>query len=234
MFIAIVGTRLAGKSTVESYLVKHKGFLPVKILQNLSDKVPEQAPGSCTLRSPVLILQGRRDASSDDQSLPVGAGKDAPFGENDDDDDLDKLSFSEVGFNPSRVSFLTMTSPISSCLPSPAPGQVQVQPLLFRSPAELLAHITKNWRTNFVTIDLDTREVLAEFMTRPFVLVLAIDAPLLTRYRRSMEWSVSSRWAYLTLHFSVAYPFLIYHVGPTQATPWKNSSENMMRSTTAR
>ncbi len=39
MFIAIVGTRLAGKSTVESYLVKHYGFQPVKILQNLSDKV---------------------------------------------------------------------------------------------------------------------------------------------------------------------------------------------------
>ncbi|KAI0715347.1 cytidine deaminase-like protein [Earliella scabrosa] len=105
MFIAIVGTRLAGKSTVESYLVKHKGFLPVKILQNLSDKV---------------------------------------------------------------------------------------QPLLFRSPAELLAHITKNWRTNFVTIDLDTREVLAEFMTRPFVLVVAVDAPLLTRYRRSMECQLAS------------------------------------------
>lgn len=39
MFIAIVGTRLAGKSTVESFLVKQKGFLPVKILQNLSDNL---------------------------------------------------------------------------------------------------------------------------------------------------------------------------------------------------
>ncbi len=39
MFIAIVGTRLAGKSTLRDYLVKHKAFLPVKILQTPSDKV---------------------------------------------------------------------------------------------------------------------------------------------------------------------------------------------------
>ncbi len=39
MFIGIVGTRLAGKSTLRDYLVKHKAFLPVKILQTPSDKV---------------------------------------------------------------------------------------------------------------------------------------------------------------------------------------------------
>lgn len=81
-----------------------------------------------------------------------------------------------------------MTSPISSCLPSPAPGKPQIQPLLFRSTADLLSHITKNWRTNFVTIDLDTRDVLAEFKTRPFVLIVGVDAPLLTRYRRCLDW----------------------------------------------
>lgn len=58
----------------------------------------------------------------------------------------------------------------------------------FRSPAEMLAHVTKNWRTNFVTTELDTPELLAEFMTRPFVLVVSVDAPLLTRYRRSLDW----------------------------------------------
>ncbi|KAI0801016.1 cytidine deaminase-like protein [Fomes fomentarius] len=167
MFIAIVGTRLAGKSTVESYLVKHYGFQPVKILQNLSDKE-------------------YRDTISDTQSLPTGSDKEITFGV---DDDLDHFSLSDVSFNPNRVSFLTMTSPISSCLPSPAPGHALSQPLLFRSPGELLAHVTKNWRKHFVTLDLDTREALAEFIIRPFVLVMSIDAPLMTRYRRSLEWS---------------------------------------------
>ena len=134
-----------------------------------------------------MLVQEYRDGSSDDQSLPMGSDKELNF---DVEDDLDRLSLSDVGYNPNRVSFLTMTSPISSCLPSPAPGHALIQPLLFRSPPELLAHITKNWRTNFVTLDLHTRETLVEFMTRPFVLVVSVDAPLLTRYRRSLEWSV--------------------------------------------
>ncbi|EJF66928.1 hypothetical protein DICSQDRAFT_45581 [Dichomitus squalens LYAD-421 SS1] len=97
MFIAIVGTRFAGKSSVQSYLVKHKGFIPVKITQIESE-----------------------------------------------------------------------------------------EPMVFRTTAQLLAHITKNWRTNFVTLDLNTLDELTEFMTRPFVLVVSVDAPLLTRYRRSL------------------------------------------------
>ena len=39
MFIAIVGTRCSGKSTIQEYLVKYRDFKPVKILQNISDKV---------------------------------------------------------------------------------------------------------------------------------------------------------------------------------------------------
>ncbi|KAH9944164.1 cytidine deaminase-like protein [Epithele typhae] len=98
MFIAIIGTRCSGKSTVQDYLVKYKEFRPVKILQGTSE-----------------------------------------------------------------------------------------HPLLFGSAAELLAHVTKNWRTNFVTIDLITRQVLEDFRTRPFVLVVGVDAPLLTRFRRISE-----------------------------------------------
>ena len=60
--------------------------------------------------------------------------------------------------------------------------------MVFRTTAELLSHITKNWRTNFVTLDLRTRDELTELMTRPFVLVVSVDAPLLERYRRSLVW----------------------------------------------
>ncbi|KAI8980756.1 cytidine deaminase-like protein [Trametes punicea] len=95
MFIAIIGTRLAGKSTVENLLIEHKGFVSVKLLDHALHR-----------------------------------------------------------------------------------------PLWFRSHADLLDHVTKNWRTNFVTVDLDTPEVLSNFLMRPFVLVVSVDAPLLTRYRR--------------------------------------------------
>lgn len=36
MFIAIIGTRLSGKSTVETYLVE-KGFVPVRIISRTSE-----------------------------------------------------------------------------------------------------------------------------------------------------------------------------------------------------
>ncbi|KAI1789752.1 cytidine deaminase-like protein [Ganoderma leucocontextum] len=102
MFIALIGTRFAGKSTVQSYLVKVKGFIPVQV---------------------------SRDASQKDQ----------------------------------------------------------LRPMVFQTAAELLSHVTKNWRTNFVTLDLHTLDELTEFMTRPFVLVVSVDAPLLERYRRSLD-----------------------------------------------
>ncbi|KAI9060556.1 hypothetical protein FKP32DRAFT_1613547 [Trametes sanguinea] len=98
MFIAIIGTRLAGKTTVENFLIRHKGFIPVRLVHHTPSK-----------------------------------------------------------------------------------------PLWFHTPGDLLAHVTRNWRTHFVTTDLDTLDVLNEFLTRPFVLVVSVDAPLLTRYRRSLE-----------------------------------------------
>ena len=33
MFIAIIGTRLSGKSTVQDYLVGFKGFQPVQLIE---------------------------------------------------------------------------------------------------------------------------------------------------------------------------------------------------------
>ncbi len=62
--------------------------------------------------------------------------------------------------------------------------------MVFHTTAALLSHVTKNWRTNFVTLDLHTPDELTEFMTRPFILVVSVDAPLLERYRRSLEWLV--------------------------------------------
>jgi len=37
MFIAIVGTRFSGKTSIENYLVSLKGFTSVRIIQSDSD-----------------------------------------------------------------------------------------------------------------------------------------------------------------------------------------------------
>ena len=61
----------------------------------------------------------------------------------------------------------------------------------FTDPARLLDHITRNWRDNFVTEDITTRAVLEPFLKRPFVLLVSVDAPTLTRYARYQKYSRS-------------------------------------------
>ncbi|KAI0778438.1 cytidine deaminase-like protein [Trametes elegans] len=168
MFVAIIGTRLAGKSTVEAYLTQCKGFISVKLLGQ--PKVDDYA----------ATIQAR----------PLHAHIDSPLRG---DGEFEGVFPTDSPASNQRISFLSMASPLSSCLPSPAPSQEQGEPLWFHTPAEILAHVTKNWRTNFVTTALDTPDVLGEFMTRPFVLVVSVDAPLLTRYRRGLNWSYATQ-----------------------------------------
>ena len=99
-------------------------------------------------------------------------------------------------FDDNRLSFLQMTSPPTSALPSPAPDSdfhgTRPRPLVFSSPASMLKHVTRHWQADFVTVDLRTRGQLEPFTTRPFVLVVSIDAPLLIRFRRYVIRSARS------------------------------------------
>ncbi|KIK07201.1 hypothetical protein K443DRAFT_87498 [Laccaria amethystina LaAM-08-1] len=72
-----------------------------------------------------------------------------------------------------------------SPLSSPAPTFFNRQLLCFPSPHSLLDYVTRNWQENFVTSDLDTRELVDLFVRRPFFLLLSIDAPLYERFLRS-------------------------------------------------
>lgn len=58
----------------------------------------------------------------------------------------------------------------------------------FTDPARLLDYVTRNWRENFVTEDITTRAVLEPFLKRPFVLLVSVDAPTLTRYKRYQKY----------------------------------------------
>ncbi|KAF8167618.1 cytidine deaminase-like protein [Crassisporium funariophilum] len=101
---------------------------------------------------------------------------------------LDYSSRSDAAALSKHLSFLSM-----SPLPSPAPttfiiSQNTQQTLCFPSTAELLKYVTENWRKNFVTIDLCTRELVEPFTRRPFFILLRTDAPLMERFRRSKSF----------------------------------------------
>ncbi|CAO1618529.1 unnamed protein product [Jaminaea pallidilutea] len=57
--------------------------------------------------------------------------------------------------------------------------------LTFDSPAQFLAHSTANWRTHFVTVDLQqTVDLEVGFDKRPFFLLVSVEAPLMVRFAR--------------------------------------------------
>lgn len=59
--------------------------------------------------------------------------------------------------------------------------------LRFETPDALLGHVTRHWQRPFVTCDLQDPEWVDVFHRRPFFLLVYVDAPLYTRYRRSQS-----------------------------------------------
>ncbi|KAL4070649.1 cytidine deaminase-like protein [Scleroderma citrinum] len=57
-------------------------------------------------------------------------------------------------------------------------------PITFSSSGDLLDHVTRNWRSDFVTEDLTSPELITLFARRPFFMLIRVDAPLMQRYRR--------------------------------------------------
>ncbi|KDR85469.1 hypothetical protein GALMADRAFT_234357 [Galerina marginata CBS 339.88] len=158
MFVAIVGTRFSGKSSIEEYLVSSKGFTSVRVIQSDFDvggfeenfEVGESSPTLASNPIPIPNFPPRLNTN--------GLSK--------------------------HLSFLSM-----SPLPSPAPTSfLHRQTLCFSNPTQLLKYVTENWRDNFVTSDLSTRELVEPFIRRPFFLLLSSDGPLLDRYSRSKSF----------------------------------------------
>ncbi|KAG8219532.1 hypothetical protein J3R82DRAFT_482, partial [Butyriboletus roseoflavus] len=143
MFIAIVGTRAAGKSTIEDYLVS-KGFTSVRL--------------------------ARKDLSESHTATPATQPSAVHLSET--------LAWPRPPDNSERQSFLNMNSPVFSAFPH------RSHPTAFASPEDLLSHVTRHWRKNFVTVDLTSSSLVNFFAKRPFFFLVNVDAPLLQRYRR--------------------------------------------------
>ncbi|EMD41966.1 hypothetical protein CERSUDRAFT_120846 [Gelatoporia subvermispora B] len=159
MFIALVGPRFSGKSTIEDYLVTTKCFQPIRLSEDGSQTDVDQSS-----ESDHTILSNGFEGS-------------------------DYMNVRLRDFAARRESFLFLTSPTSSCLPSPAPfvDPRFRQPLVFSSVAQILQHVTQNWLSDFVTVDLRTKDALEAFIVRPFFMVVSVDAPVMTRYHRACQ-----------------------------------------------
>lgn len=87
-----------------------------------------------------------------------------------------------------------MNTPISTTFPRQSfvsDSSLSIIPereMIFDNQTQLLDYVTRNWREDFVTTELTTRAALETFRTRPFFMVLSVDAPILTRYRRSVRY----------------------------------------------
>lgn len=67
-----------------------------------------------------------------------------------------------------------------------SPTKSRRRQLCFASSSDFLDHATRTWRRDFVTTDLVSKAKLAEFAKRPFVAIVAVDAPLGVRFRRAV------------------------------------------------
>ncbi|KAJ3930131.1 MAG: dCMP deaminase [Lentinula lateritia] len=162
MFIAIIGTRSSGCSTVEEFLISSQGFTSIRL--DLPDEV------SRSICQNYLQFRYYPSSSFDYQRT------------------IEKDH--SVNNAAKHLSFLTFDA---TPLPSPSPISDKnlaetndtVSSITFRDPTGVLDYVTRNWRSNFVTTDLMTREVIEMFNNRPFFMLLSLDGPLLERYRRS-------------------------------------------------
>ncbi|KAF7339329.1 hypothetical protein MSAN_02146600 [Mycena sanguinolenta] len=167
MLIAIIGTRSSGKTAVENYLVS-KDFQRVRVVSDL--EVHHVRWQSASSR---LTYAYAQDLTSDSSSELTAD----PYNDNDELPNSRHLSFLSLG-------------------PTPQPSlnfEREEKSRCFSSAAALLVYVTRNWRRDFVTVDLYTRDVVETFVKRPFFMLLSIDAPLLDRFYRSNPNNMSSQ-----------------------------------------
>ena len=173
MFIAIIGTRFSGKSSIENYLVTAKGFKSVRLVQS--------NPEYDTLVFEEKFEVGDHPASQGylsnlfsynnqviDSQTPLSSGSTSS---------LDISSRTDPDLSRKFLSLSVGSVPA-----------ISHQDLCFSTPAELLEYVTCNWQNNYVTVDLYTRELVETFIRRPFFNLLCCDAPLMDRFNRSMRY----------------------------------------------
>lgn len=76
----------------------------------------------------------------------------------------------------------------------------------FATVAALLDHVTRHWRTRWVTTDIHNEVILDALSRRPFFILLSVDAPLTVRWRRCQQRQQDTLWSHSTCHSSPPTP----------------------------
>ncbi|GAA5834072.1 hypothetical protein JCM11251_003611 [Rhodosporidiobolus azoricus] len=97
----------------------------------------------------------------------------------------------------------------------------------FATSSDFLDHATRYWRRHFVTTDLVHKVKLQEFAKRPFVAVIAVDAPLGVRYKRAVACAESAGLLLPSLEDFVAADDLLYHGSLPLATLPSSSADDV-------
>lgn len=157
MLVAIVGPRFSGKSAIESYLASNKGFVSIRLNAGQSENGNTGMDGE------------------DDKLRSTWTNSPDPPPE-----DLSHFSTPPNKATSKHLSFLSL-SPLTPHVPW---AEDSPEPLSFSNPTAMLDYVTLNWKDNFVTTDLRTRDLVEMFIRRPFFMLISVDAPLLVRYSR--------------------------------------------------
>ncbi|KZT44314.1 putative dCMP deaminase [Sistotremastrum suecicum HHB10207 ss-3] len=97
---------------------------------------------------------------------------------------LSLLSFTAKGTTFALSYFRGRTLSDTAATPQRDVPLIEKHRLDFDDPSAMLAHVTKNWRSHFVTLDVQDVSVLTAFSRRPFCLIVMVDAPVLERFER--------------------------------------------------
>lgn len=169
MLIAIIGTRFSGKSTVEDYFVSKSGFRCVRIVEEgeaLNQGVRRRFP---LIGSPAPPFLSKRAQQISNQPVSVKTVPPSPPVDG------------PIVRREAQIPATLHTLPV-------AKSEQTNETLRFRSAQELLKHVTENWQSNFVTLDLRTRKTIELFVKRPLFMLLSLDGPLHQRFLRSKRY----------------------------------------------
>lgn len=196
MFIIVIGTRASGKSTIKEYLIKKEGFKHVRLVY---DGKPEEDNSSFRYK-----LDKFAGSVQSVVSRPTHGNEGTVYGEGpstapnyarsvvsepDISEGQMKLEIPPVQAAPGSLLSQTSSTP-AALVESDAVGELDGA-IGFTDPKRLLEHVTRHWREHFVTEDITTRDVLEPFLKRPSVLLVSVDAPALTRFKRYQKYTQS-------------------------------------------
>lgn len=92
---------------------------------------------------------------------------------------LPEKDASSVASTDSQLAISSSSPPLTDGTSSALPSE-----LTFTSPQALLDYVTPRWRDRWVLTDIHSESVLDILATRPFFLLVSVDAPITIRWRR--------------------------------------------------